>query len=383
VILGSLRAPVSPSGKPRSLWCSGHRRATASVKMRTTSPSNRAPRTRRRPRGARPQSSQCKRAKLHTRMALDFLRDAGFDPPAMKVFVSYSHKQGEWVWDRLRPCLAAAGATQIIDRERFRAGLAVYSQMDAAQDAADKTLVVLSPDYLASDACLHEMRRAVARDPRFTLGTVIPLKRLDCTLPPELAGPNPLWVDLRDDRERGPWDQLLRACAADLGCPAPAWLQTRNRVAELVGDGRSLNLVVRGNPRWRELIDHVRTDKTDDLAVVDLQDPRTTSRRGLVEAVLSACGRPQRVPESPEDLVCLGQVLSSRSAPVRLALTHFDLASVRPYGLDLFSTLLFLTNERKLALCIQSRRPFIELLPAGHPLSQLTNCELVELAGHS
>ena len=26
------------------------------------------------------------------------------------VFVSYSHKQGDWVWDRLVPCLRAGGA---------------------------------------------------------------------------------------------------------------------------------------------------------------------------------------------------------------------------------------------------------------------------------
>jgi len=41
-------------------------------------------------------------------------------PPEVKktVFVSYSHKQGDWVWDRLMSCLKAGGTEVLIDRER-------------------------------------------------------------------------------------------------------------------------------------------------------------------------------------------------------------------------------------------------------------------------
>jgi hypothetical protein len=47
---------------------------------------------------------------------------------ARKVFVSYSHQQGDWVWDRLVPVLRAGGAEVLIDREQFTAGRALLSQ---------------------------------------------------------------------------------------------------------------------------------------------------------------------------------------------------------------------------------------------------------------
>ncbi len=71
-----------------------------------------------------------------------------------KVFVSYCHAQGEWVWDRLVPVLKAGGAEVLIDRERFEAGKAIFGQMDAVQDQAERQLLVLSPEYLASKAVL-------------------------------------------------------------------------------------------------------------------------------------------------------------------------------------------------------------------------------------
>jgi hypothetical protein len=47
-----------------------------------------------------------------------------------RVFVSYSHQQGQWVWERLVPILRAAGCAEVlIDRERFRAGRGVKGQV--------------------------------------------------------------------------------------------------------------------------------------------------------------------------------------------------------------------------------------------------------------
>ena len=106
----------------------------------------------------------------------------------MKVFVSYAHKQGAWVWGRLVPVLKAGGAEVLIDHERFEAGLAVVGQMDDMQDQAERQLICWTADHAASDACRHEWRRALAKDPGFQSGLIL-LARLDgAKLPAELPG---------------------------------------------------------------------------------------------------------------------------------------------------------------------------------------------------
>src|SRR3978361_1302348 len=85
---------------------------------------------------------------------------------------------------------AAGGAEVLIDRERFAAGRSLLGQMDDIQDSAEVNVLVFSPDYLKSAACVHEMERAVARDPRFENGTIVPLKRVDVALPTAIRFPN-------------------------------------------------------------------------------------------------------------------------------------------------------------------------------------------------
>jgi hypothetical protein len=85
------------------------------------------------------------------------------------IFVSYSHRQGEWVWDRLLPVLEAGGATVHIDRERFTAGKAVLPQMDAA--VLPVCLSMQDPKAFASLASLISLLITRIRE---ALGTVAP-----------------------------------------------------------------------------------------------------------------------------------------------------------------------------------------------------------------
>jgi len=300
-----------------------------------------------------------------------------------KVFISYSHQQGEWVWNALVPCLKAGGAEVLIDRERFEAGQDLFKQMDSAQDQADSNVLVFSPEYLASKSCEHEMKRAIKRDPKFMKGNVIPVLRIDCTLPGVIK--RPLYVDLRDDKDAAQWDKLLSKCGANLGASAPDWLAARNAIVRYLNRGESVNLVVFNKPRWLELVKHIQKDYFPDLGLVDLNDGATDSRRGLITEMLKACGATTQVPPKPDDLVTLSRLISNRPNAARLALLRFDMVTQHEdYKNDvaLFAALRdLITEKRKLILLVHSRLPFIEFLPKDHPLSSITDLKTVELHG--
>jgi len=256
---------------------------------------------------------------------------------AKKVFISYCHQQGEWVWERLVPCLRYGGAEVLIDKERFKAGRAVIGQMDTTQDRADLSILVLSPDYLNSRYCIHEMERAIAKDPNFQHGKTIPILRESRNLPGQISQHNPIYVDLIDDKKPQPWERLLQGCNADLGCAAPDWLQARDEIVRHFHRNDSVNLIVSGNPGWRQLIRHIKQDYFPELGMVDLESGATASRRGLVAEILKACYSPTKVPQENEDLVELNRVLNSKQLS-RLAILHFDLVEYRhkSYGIDIY-----------------------------------------------
>jgi len=302
----------------------------------------------------------------------------------MRVFVSYSHQQGRWVWERLVPVLKAGGAEVLIDKERFQLGKAIVGQMDALQAQAERHLLVFSPDYLASGYCQHEMKKAVALEPSFNHGFVVPVMREACSLPKPFPKINPLYADLQDDAKAEVWDMLLQACGAmGLGAKATDWLAARDEIRKYLERNQSVNLVVNGDKvNWRGLLDHLAADCLPDLARVDLQHPDTTSREGLLSAIAKAMGATVKIPPKPHDLAEFNRLLDRRSAPVRLCLSHFDLAAHREYyDVDLFSTLRYLNMEtRQLVLLVQSKNPFGSLLPKDHPLSSM-NLHTIELRG--
>lgn len=302
-----------------------------------------------------------------------------------KVFISYSHAQIDWVKNRLVPCLKAGGAEVLIDYKIFDAGYAVVGQMDATQDRADLHLLALTDEYLASEYCRHEMNRAVALDPQFQKGVVLPVIRAKCQLPIWLTGENPpLYVDLQDDKDAGKWGMLMKACEVDLGVSAPGWLRARDDICLYIGRGTSVNMVTYGRVKWRELLEHVRKDYFTDFGTIDVQDPKVTTRKALVEEILRQCGTPITVTNKKgEDLVILGRTLDAKQSPLRLIIKHFhEVKDRKYYDNELFSTLRYLmTESQKLVLLIQSRKPYVEILPHDHPLSSVTNLKVVELRG--
>ncbi len=279
----------------------------------------------------------------------------------------------------MKPCLEAGGAEVLIDVERFKAGVSVYTQMDSRQDEADASLLVLTPEYLTRPDCIHEMRRAIARDPNFANGSTIPVILEKCDLPDEIKAAKPLWIDLTNDKDSAKWDMLFKVCEADLGAEVPHWLEARDEILRYLERNQSVNLVVTGDPKWKELIAHIQTDWVKQLGVVDLEKGTTHSRRGLVMELLAACGIQRPVPPD-EDLMVLHNSIEARGM-THIALKHLDNSISRRYGTDLFSALRYLIMEsRALTLLAQSRQHFSQLVPQDHPLSAI-DLKTVELNG--
>ena len=254
--------------------------------------------------------------------------------------------------------------------------------MDQLQDSADASLLVMTPDYLQSDYCQHEMKRSIDRDPGFLDGRTIPVVRVRCEIPDKIKLANPLRVDLTNDRLPDQWDLLLDACGADLGTDVPHWLDARDSVVQFLERRQSVNLRVTGKPAWRKLLEHIQNDHISSLAKVDLDAGLTASRPNLIREILRSqqLGRP--IPPEPDDLRELDDALSSVNH-CYLAMTHFDNVSRRGYGDDLFSAFRHLIMEsRKLTLLVQSRRMFTELIAGDHPLSTI-DVKTVELNGRT
>jgi hypothetical protein len=286
----------------------------------------------------------------------------------LKVFVSYSHAQGDWVLDRLVPCLKAGGAEVLIDVERFRAGGGVYRQMDAVQDDADRQVLVVSTEYLASQPCQHEMERAIARDPAFEHHIVQPVRRDDAVWPDTIKLPDPLYVDLRDDTKPAPWALLLRECEATLGVLAPDWLTARDTLREKLDDRRSVNFVVERGVQWRGLIDDIMARPGKSFPVIHMNDGQVVLRNNFIETILDILGAPQSLSRISEDLAILSRVIGQRTF-TQLALLNFDFVKGRrSYDKDLHGALRYLIREARpprLQLLIQSHAPFAELLPGA------------------
>ena len=222
----------------------------------------------------------------------------------------------------------------------------------------------------------------IARHQASPEGTLVPVLSVNCALPDSLSKLGLLYVDLRSDKATEPWNSLLNACDANLGVSAPAWLSARDSIRQFLQRNQSVNLVVTGQPKWRELIHSLRGGQLADLGLVDLNSGATASRRGLIAEILSVCDFTKAVPPPPEDLVVLDRAIKQRTF-TRLALSDFDRASTRhDYDIDLFASLRHLIMDaRKLTVLIQSRKPFLSFLPPEHPLSSI-DIRTVELKGH-
>jgi hypothetical protein len=99
------------------------------------------------------------------------------------VFISYSHLDRSWVAGTLLPKLEAHSYITLIDYRDFRAGALSIDEMEKAVIGSRHTLLVLTPNYLASVWSKFENVMAQSLDPAAITRKVIPVLREDCDIP--------------------------------------------------------------------------------------------------------------------------------------------------------------------------------------------------------
>lgn len=94
-------------------------------------------------------------------------------------FVSYNRADRAWA-EWLAWQLEAAGYSIVIQAWDFRQGGNYVLDMQRAIESAQRTLIVLSPDFLASQYTAPEWAAAFAQDPTGVQGRLLPVRVRDC-----------------------------------------------------------------------------------------------------------------------------------------------------------------------------------------------------------
>ena len=134
-------------------------------------------------------------------------------------FISYTHADRPWaVW--LAWQLEEAGYTTLLDVWDMRPGANFILAMQQATVQAERTLLVLSPDYLSALFPQPEWAAALAHDPTGTQGTLVPVRVRECT-PPGMLRPL-LYIDLVGLDEATARDTLLAGVRRERAKPTTA-----------------------------------------------------------------------------------------------------------------------------------------------------------------
>lgn len=120
-------------------------------------------------------------------------------------FISYNGKDKDWAeWIAWQ--LEATGYSVVIQAWDFRPGGNFVLEMQKAAQA-DRTVVVLSPNYLSAQFTQPEWAAAFAQDPTGQKGNLLPVRVADCDLHGLL--PAIIYIDLVDLAEAATKEKLL------------------------------------------------------------------------------------------------------------------------------------------------------------------------------
>jgi hypothetical protein len=133
------------------------------------------------------------------------------------AFISYSHRDSPWVRNVVLPHLEGEGLRVCIDYRDFELGAPSLVNMENAVDRSRKTLLVLTPNWVASEWTEFEALLIQTRDPAGRGRRILPLMVQPCELPSRLQVFT--YLDLTDPAQ---FDfQMRRLVAAIRSAPQP------------------------------------------------------------------------------------------------------------------------------------------------------------------
>src|SRR5260370_37865821 len=100
---------------------------------------------------------------------------------ALDFFISYASPDREWA-EWVGWVLEEAGASVVLQAWDFVPGSNFVLEMQRAATSAERTIAILSPDYLKSRFAAPEWAAAFAQDPEGMKRSLIPVRVRDCAL---------------------------------------------------------------------------------------------------------------------------------------------------------------------------------------------------------
>lgn len=122
------------------------------------------------------------------------------------VFISYSHKDSEWVQGVLLPKLEKHSFSVLIDTY-FQSGSFGPIQMEDGVKNSKRVIAVFTKNYFESEWATLENVMAQILDPATRKRKLIPVLRENCDIPLRLAGIHYRDLRLNDEHE---WQRLIQ-----------------------------------------------------------------------------------------------------------------------------------------------------------------------------
>jgi formylglycine-generating enzyme required for sulfatase activity len=134
-----------------------------------------------------------------------------------KIFVSYTQVDREWAeWIAWQ--IEAAGHEVRIQAWDFPPGSNFVAEMDRATAECDRTVAVLSPEYLEKAFTQPEWMAAFSKDPTGEQRTLLPIRVRDCEIEGLLR--QVVYLDLVGVEEAAACEKLLQALGGERGKPS-------------------------------------------------------------------------------------------------------------------------------------------------------------------